>query len=221
MKKFITCSFIYLASLNLLSQNDSTFCEIGLNATAFVNQYLDFDNNDNDILSPYILIAEKKFGCIGLRGGLGLDTFTDKEFPDDDNGNTSLRVTETDLSARLGLVWYTDVSPRWSFRYGVDATFGYMSSKSKTVSVNLFGDEVTTLIKSDSNDAGGGPFFFAQFNLNKRVSLATEVTGYFTLVTEVSKEENSEFPQFNDEDKNQSYGFSILPPTALFITWRF
>ena len=204
-----------------LNAQDTAYSELGLNATAFVNQYLDFGNDDDDFMSPFVLTYDQFFGGFGARIGLGLFTSSANQVPDDDNGNTSLRVTTANFNGRLGAWKQKNLGEKWTIRGGIDLVYQHQMDASKTISTDFFGQEVTTEVETNTRMTGAGPFVFVQFHLSPTVSLGTEMTAYFLTGKEKFTSTNSQFPEFDDEDVSELYQFDLGAPTALFFSVRF
>lgn len=201
---------------------DSTFKELGLNATPFVNQYLDFGSGNGEFSSPYMITYEQKFGKLGGRIGLGLVSKNTSDKPtNDEPSEPTFNQNNTSLDARLGAVLYMNLSNRWSLKYGIDALIELDRNKNWTVVRNLFGQEVTNTNSVNQWNSGIAPFVFVQFHITKQFSLATELLGNATYGEKITKTESSEFPDFNTRQETTEFKFNIAPPTALYFIFRF
>jgi hypothetical protein len=218
----IICIFSFCQSA--FGQSDSSrhkFTELGLNATAFVNQYLDFGDDINELTSPYILTYERRLGKYGFRAGIGIDGKRDIEEPE--NGLSTaptLNITEVNLNLRSGWVNYISLSRRWDLKWGTDLTFGYNNNKNWTEVTNLFGDRVTSTNSDLTWDVGVNPFIFAQFHLSERFSLATELLLDISYRQSVTKTQSTEFPEFDVRQESSGIRYIINPPIALFFIFR-
>ncbi|MFM9984229.1 MAG: hypothetical protein ACKVOK_03305 [Flavobacteriales bacterium] len=222
MKKALFLSICFAAfGFSAKAQESNSFFEIGLNATPFVSQYLDFNSDDNDIISPYMLTAERRLDRIGFRLGLGVVSTNRLEQPDDDNTEPKIRFKSTVLAARGGLVLYKDISKRFSLKYGADLYFMRDGNVSETTTVGFFGNEEVSTVTSAFNEYGLSPFLFLQLHVTPNFSLGTELLAKFSYSEGVEKEENTQFPEFNDEQKTKTGGFRIDAPTSLFFILRF
>lgn len=195
--------------------------EIGLNATAFINQYLDFGSGNGELTSPYVLTLEKRFGKFGIRAGFGVDGNRDKEDPP--NGEPTaptLNIHELQLNARTGLVLYQPLSPRWDLKYGCDAAFGYDQNKNWTEITNFFGERVVNTNSDLEWSLGLNPFVFAQFHLSDKFSLATELLLDISYRQVVEKTQSSEFPEFDVRQQTTGLRYGLNPPIALFFIFR-
>ncbi len=221
MKPLFSFILFVATSLSAIAQTAVSFNEIGLNATPFINQYLDFNKDSNDVLSPYMISYEHRFNKLGFRVGLGLFSSDDLHQPDDDNTEPSIRNTTTNFSIRTGAVFYKDITQKFSLKYGLDAFFKYNLDKSVTSTTDLFGAKQIVSISDLSYEVGLSPFVFIQFHLSPHCSLGTELLGRLSYLRETTKEDDSKFPDFSDEQTSKGTRFSIDPPTALFFIFRF
>jgi hypothetical protein len=224
MKFLIACILVLNCSLVSLAQmgsRDSSFFEIGLNATAFVNQYLDFGSGNGEFSSPFILTLERRFGKAGIRMGLAADGARDKQEPENGQPTSPVfNIAELQLNARAGVVLYQNLSPRWDLKYGCDIAFGYDNRKNWTEVTNFFGQ----IVKNTNTDLvwnlGLNPYLFAQFHLNEKFSLGTELIMNLSYTQSVEKIQSSEFPQFDVRQESNGMRYSINPPIALFFIFR-
>lgn len=222
MKKVLFL-LIFSATFGFTSnaQESDTFFEIGLNATPFVSQYLDFNSDNNDVISPYMITAEQRLNRIGFRVGLGVIATNRLEQPDDDNTEPKVRFKSTVLAARGGMVLYKDISKRFSMKYGADLYFMRNSDIRKTTTIGFFGNEEVSTITSSLNEFGLSPFLFLQLHITPNFSLGTELLAKFSYSEGLQKEENTQFPDFDDLQKTKTGGFRIDAPTSLFFILRF
>ncbi|MBX7050720.1 MAG: hypothetical protein K1X54_01650 [Flavobacteriales bacterium] len=223
MKKFVVRVFAALCMfpVGAIAQ-DTTFHEIGLNATPFVNQYLNLGAGTNFVASPYMLTYEYRFGCMGGRFGIGATATKNTTNPVNDKPTEpALHSTSNTMNLRLGVVLYKDLSKRWSLKYGVDGVFSQSATKNWTVVSDLFGQEITSTTSNKNWRAGGAPFIFAQWHITDHFSLGTEVMAVVTVGNDVTKVTNTAFPEFDTSQKSSSVNFTIDPPTALFFIFRF
>lgn len=208
--------------MHIASAQDSTFKELGLNATPFINQYLDFGSGNGEFSSPYMITYEQKFGKLGSRIGLGIISRNKNDKPTNDNLTEPEFHTNTlSLDARLGAVLYKNLSNRWDLKYGLDGTISLDNNKNWTVVKNVFGQEVTNTNSIMDWQSGLAPFVFVQFHVTKHFSLATELIGTATYGERVTKVQSSEFPEFDTRQESTSINFNIAPPTALYFIFRF
>jgi hypothetical protein len=202
-------------------QADSARMELGLNATAFVNQYLDLGSGNGEFSSPYIFTFEHRPGKYGYRIGIGLDGDHNNNSPENDDPNVpDLHTASTILNTRAGLVCYKNLSRRWDLKYGCDIIYGFDRNKSWTEVVNLFGTKVTTTNSTVSWNAGIEPYLFAQFHLTNHFSVGTELLFVTDYKHTMIRSESTEFSQFNTHQESTSIRYHINPPLALFFIFR-
>ena len=220
-------STVIVIAISLLTQamclaQDTTFKEIGLNATPFANQYFNLGAGDNFISSPYMLTYEQRFGMYGGRFGVGATASRSTDNPVNDKPTEpSLHFSSSSMNLRLGVVRYKDLSKRWSLKYGVDAVFAQEATKSWTIVSDLFGQEIISTTSSNNWNAGCSPFFFAQWHVTEHFSLGTEILATLTYGSNTDKVINTAFPEFDTSQKSTAINFNIEPPTALFFLFRF
>lgn len=220
-------SFIIIAlciHIPAAGQKDSVnikFTELGFNATAFVNQYLDFGDDSGELTSPYILTFEKRLGRFGFRTGIGIDGNRDKEEPENGlNTSPTLNIAEIQLNLRAGWVNYINLSRRWDLKWGADLAFGYDDSRNWTEVTNFFGEHVKNTNTQLTWNFGINPFVFAQFHLADRFSLGTEVLLDLSYRESVVKTQSTEFPEFDVRQESSGIRYVIKPPVALFFIFR-
>jgi hypothetical protein len=224
LKMKLRSAFLFIFTLKAfcVSAQDTTFKELGLNATPFVNQYLDFGSGNGEFSSPYMITYEQRFGKLGSRIGFGVFANQTAEKPvNGKETDPEFRISTLQLDARWGAVMYKKLSRRWDLKYGLDATVSIDNSKNWTEVLNLFGDVVTNTNSVDEWSAGFSPFVFAQFHISDHFSLGTELVGIAAYGETITKVQSSEFPQFDTRQENTFNRFSIQPPTALFFIFRF
>lgn len=206
---------------SIASAQDSTFVEMGINATPFVNQYLDFGSGNGEFSSPYMITYEQKFGRLGSRVGLGIVANNRNDMPI--NGKPTepeFHESSNKLDARWGAVLYKHLSKHWDLKYGIDAVFTLDKDKNWTVVKNVFGEEVTNTNSLITWQGGLAPFLFVQFHFTDHFSIATELIGRATYGEIVTKVHSSEFPEFATRQESRTMNFNIAPPIALYFIFR-
>jgi len=172
-------------SQDILTESDVSNSEydqqIGINSTALISQLINFSSNFSVFNSNYIFTYKKRKGNKNFRLGVGGGFFFEKE-DSDKRSNVSIRL-------RLGRERFTDISKRWRVYYGGDFKIDFDNTSA------FFLDEP---IRRYS--LGGGPVCGLQFNINSRLSLATEAS--YDLMA---------FAQTNDGDNSWGIntGFSV------------
>lgn len=221
MKLQVTFILIIFFTFGVLNAQDSTFKEIGLNATPFVNQYLDFGSGNGEFSSPYMITYEQRFGRLGSRVGVGLVGNNNMDKPV--NGVPTEPVFhQNDLSfdARWGVLMYKEISKKWNLKYGLDAIVSIDNNKNWTEVKNVFGDLVTNTNSQVIYETGLSPFVFVQFQISDHFSIGTELVGRAARFENITKVQSSEFPQFDSRQESTGTSFSIAPPTALYFIFR-
>lgn len=223
IKKTLFQSFVLILFFPLLGKSqDTTFHEIGFNATPFMNQYLNLGAGSTFVSSPYIITYERRFGRFGARFGAGATISQSQENPVNDKPTEpTFHFNNTSLDLRLGCVLYKSLSKRWSLKYGMDLTYGNASSKNWTEVNDLFGGVIKTTNEDLSWNTGISPFIFAQWHITEHFSIGTELTASLKSSFTELKTTNSQFSDFDTTQKSSSTSFTIHPPTALFFIFRF
>ncbi len=220
--KHLSTFLLFVLLVNKSFAQDSTFVELGINATPFVNQYLDFGSGDGEFSSPYMITYERKFGKLGSRVGLGVIANNSNDKPI--NGKPTepeFHRSAMQLDARLGAVLYKSLSNRWNLKYGMDAVVTVNNNKNWTVVRNVFGELVINTNSINEWQGGLAPFLFVQFHITKHFSIATELIGRATYGEIVTKVHSSEFPEFATRQESTTMNFNIAAPTALYLIFRF
>jgi hypothetical protein len=218
MKTFsLTLCVIFCCSFGqMAAQND---LRLGVNAAPLVRQF--FSLSDEPVaLNPYILIAEYKLNSFGLRAGVGFNNSFDTQLPDSNEGTPEIETTSNAMNFRVGYVGYRPLANKWQLKYGADVFYWNTKLDITTITTDFFGNQQTAQAMSATNEYGVSPFLFLQWNINDRLSLATEVLASVSFANDLVQEENSQFPEFNDTDESNRIAYNILPPTALFLIFR-
>lgn len=212
--------FVFLCCATIVkAQQDSSFFEIGINAFRLVDRIGGGSNNQN--INPYLFTAEYSFGKIGLRAGAGIDKMSRENLPAPVNGNTTLTADSNYTNLRFGLVYYKNLTAKWSMKTGID----YMSAKEEKSVETSFPDPnegtITNLLESTRKESGISPFFHIQYHVSPRVSLGTELLCNITSWKQTDTSSNSQFPITDTEQEQQGKSFVFQAPSALFLSVRF
>jgi hypothetical protein len=156
----------------------------------------------------------------GLRAGVGFNNSFDTQLPDTNEGTPEIETTTNAMNFRLGYVGYRPLASKWQLKYGADVFYWNTKLDITTITTDFFGNQQTAQAMSATNEYGLSPFLFLQWNINDRLSLATEVLASVSFANDLVQEENSQFPEFNDTDESNRIAYNILPPTALFLIFR-
>jgi len=218
MRTLLLASFAVLISLNTWAQSDSSYFEVGVNAFRLIGVP---KATPAHLLNPYLLHAEFGNGKIGARFGLGMNFRSETEQPNATNGNSSFSDDTTSLDLRVGLVLAKNLSPRWSFKYGLDLFISSARRSYTSVVRDVDGLLVESTTESSRSETGGGLFVFPQFHITKRVSIATELNLLYASTLSEGSTTSSDFPEFNTVVSKEGSYFSLRPPTALFLIIRF
>lgn len=214
--------FIFLLLLGLTTftraQSDTAFFEIGINAFRLVDR---IGNSNTKNINPYLFTAEYSFGKIGLRAGAGIDRFSRKDLPAPVNGNTTLTADSSYSDFRFGLVYYKNLTSRWSMKAGIDYVTGTDKGSIETSFPDPNGKTITNLVEFERKESGVSPFVFLQYHFSSRVSIGTEILCNITSWKRTESSKNSEFPSTNTNKEQEGKSFVIQAPSALFLSIRF
>lgn len=202
-----------ISSCALYSQSsDKPFYkhEIGLNVTDLLNTLLNSSaTNDNSI---YTFIYKRRTNeKKAIRTGFGLQILQNSN---DSNSQTGFRViSRTNLNARVGLEWRTNISNKFDLLYGIDFLGGYSQSESTFFDFNGRIENNNTGIS-----IGSGPILGIQFHISDRMSISTETTLYyvFSMNKQRSSENGNQFINTNSENSI----FQHTLPSSLFFHVR-
>jgi hypothetical protein len=192
---------------------------IGVNVAPLIRQFFSL-SDEPAAVNPYILIGEYQLTEFGLRAGLGFNNTYGKQLPDPLEGTPEI-ITETMANNfRLGYVRYRPLSQKWQLKYGADVFMAHIKSAISTTTTDFFGQKHTAKASTVSLEYGVSPFLFLQWDLNDRLSLGTEVLATLSYRNDVTKEENTQFPDRDDIDESNSIKYNILAPTSVFLIYR-
>ncbi len=167
--------------------------QLGLNATQFVNTFFSFNENQGNPGS-YLLHFKSIKNQQAFRLGLG---FALSKTTTDVDVNQGERVNKNNfINLRIGYEWHVPLTRRWLTYFGFDALVGFSNFKSEFDPG--FG-RITT--ESENLNLGGGGVAGVQFNINERISLATESTLYFVHRNSTTEQRFPDQP--GSEDKKQ------------------
>jgi hypothetical protein len=181
MKTNLTSLFVVLLMLSthLLSAQDhvSPKNSVGINATGFVANYLNFGGNVQTN-NPYIFIYNRDIGPGTIRFGFDINgNITD----DNRFVNNTADLRESQWDARLGYSWSKEISKRFDLIYGADLIYGESNFYRKTKQ-NFWTQtgiqSVDNITINDTKTYGAGPIAGIQFNVNEKIALYTEARLY-------------------------------------------
>lgn len=211
--------------LSLFAQKDTTAKqlpikqhELALNFTFLVKQVIDFGNTSFPI-SPYGL-SYKYMGAKnhGVRTGLGISYSSSSELHDDPD-LTDRKFSSMSTNLRVGYEYRVVLGRSWSLFTGFDVICDVASTKSKTESTFQIAD-----LKTNKFAFGGGPVLGIQVHFNKRISLFTESTLFFTTGKEKSTDKFTSVanPDFSSEEvtTTQLSKLNFVLPTSIYLAVR-
>ena len=181
MKKLITLILVIffgqaVHSQNPVQKNDTIVYrhEFGLDATSFIKQFLNLNINGGQIPYPvYYLTYRLHSKKSNLRAGFGGEYTRKNARP----SSPSSPSREYDLTKsfyyRVGYEYINKINDRWSIFYGMDLRPSVFYNKNDNINQSLGFTVGTT---SNTKTIGLAPLLGARFQINKRLSLSTEVS---------------------------------------------
>lgn len=221
MKKlFLACLFVSLSVFSQ-AQKDSTSLELGLNVIRLTNFLGLVDNpTDYEDWNPYMFTAGYNAKRFHMRYGLGYSSVYRVEEPTDANGQSTFDTTHKVTDMRFGVGLNFNLSPKWTFKLGVDYFIAKRFSSYEAKFKDLNGELIENVREMNYREKGIAPFLFIQYELASRVSLGTELLWRMSSYTLSDRDlSNGNSAQINKEFSGAKR--LIMAPTALFIQVRF
>jgi len=150
--------------------------EFGLDATGFLKQFLNFDNNQQlttTYTPTYYLTYRRHFSGVNLRIAVGGSFMNNQLAPPYPSDSTKYFDQGYSLYASIGFEFYSNLTKKWQVYYGLDFRTSIIYSKDDYQFQNNFyvqGEEAKSEI------FGIAPFLGIRFKLTKRLSILTEAS---------------------------------------------
>ncbi|MEN9639177.1 MAG: hypothetical protein RLZZ262_1045 [Bacteroidota bacterium] len=218
MNKLTLCCFFMILCISQLAQAQGEW-QIGLNAAPLTRQIFNISNQPL-AANPYVFILEYQRAPLGGRLGIGLNNTYDHQMADAIEGTPEIITTNNAMNFRLGVVKYRPLAEKWQLKYGLDFYYWNTHAEVRTLTTDFFGKEYQASAKTISNELGLSPFLFLQWNVSPRLSLATELLGSVGFTNNLIQESNEQFPEFDDTDESNTIKYNLMPPTALYLIYR-
>jgi len=219
MKKIILFIWVMCFVSIINAQNtDSlkiTKNEIGIDATSFIKNILDFSQNGNYYVNTYLVSYKRFFNKTAFRFGLGVN-YSTKQDTGGYNSNSNYKNENFSINTRYGVEFRQDFWGKWSFYYGADFIFGY----SQSISHNFSSSNGTPDTKRKGFDIGGGPILGLEFYINKKLSLSTEGSLYY-IYSKTDTKYEYENPEFNKQALSETNNMNISVPISIFVKYKF
>lgn len=197
------------------NKEHSTSHEVGFNSIATLKQILNFSNNNTSAESPYMAMYKLGLGKHYFRFSLGGNQSQKLEQIEGFLDSKTLR--KIDLYSRLGYERQKQASKRIRLSYGIDAVY----EMHDVTSIQDSGLDKAFSIENEKA-FGGGPFLGFNFQFNKHFAIYTESALYYTYSIGIKQKDFTNNPDFKDtENASYSSKTSFLPPTALFLLYKF
>jgi hypothetical protein len=183
--------------------------EIGIDATMFVKQYLNFASSEYYIYSPstYLLSYKRIHNKHALRFAFNCYYEVKK-----DTGGYSSNTGNTDknryFDARLGYEFRNHIGKRWMYYYGFDLSAGYTHRVQHNMGTSYGTPDWIHNIKR----IGGGPILGFQFYFNNRLSVSTEASLYILYSKDNVDFKYEDFPEQNTKELHEFTQVLFSPP---------
>lgn len=228
MKKILLSGALALSTLGAFAQEVTDpfvtyHNEFGLDATGFLRQFFNVDNNLNgsNYYPTYYLTYRRKFAKGNIRfafGGSYANTDQPSPYPNDKNKYGS---TAYGLDLRIGWEFKTEISKRWQAFYGLDFRPSFFSQKNDAP---YFNGGYANGMESKGQNYGFAPVLGLRFKLTNRLSILTEasLSMNFQKVTNrqyfISPNNQEPVPPEQKTEQTRMYT-SFNQPLAVFITF--
>jgi hypothetical protein len=221
MKKLFTALLFLFLSGFLSAQKDSTSLELGLNAIRITNFLGLVDNPaEYEDWNPYMFTAGYNAKRFHMRYGLGYKSVYRVEEPTDANGQSTFDTTAKVIDMRFGIGGQVSLSPKWTFKLGIDYFIANRFTSYEAKFKDLNGELIENVREMNYQERGVAPFLFIQYNVAKRVSLGTELLWRMSSYTLTDRDlSNGNSAQINKEFAGSKR--LVMAPSALFIQVRF
>jgi len=204
------------------AQTDSGYVEVGMNAMRLLTFAGNQQGSSNpEIWNPYLFTIEGSMKKFGLRFGFSKYNYTNTELPVGVNGLTRYDNDTSSTDMRIGLLYNFNLDSKWTLKLGVD----YVSSKRERIERVEFkegesNEDVVTEETIVVKESGFSPFVNIQYHITPRVSLSTELLWRITTYTDkqLATDTRTDFSVDRNFEGKRNF---IMPPTALFLTYRF
>ncbi|MFM7728119.1 MAG: hypothetical protein ACKO7B_15565 [Flavobacteriales bacterium] len=221
MKKTLLSLTVFLSSFISHAQSDSSYFELGLNAIKLTN-FLGVadDAAKQDDWNPYMLTANYGRNKLALRCGMGYSSSFRVEEPTPANGESTFDTTAKTMDFRFGVGREFSLSPKWTFRMGLDYFVANRFSSYEAKFKDHDGELIENVREISYKEKGVAPFLFVQYNFTSRVSCGTELLYRISAYTMSDKDISSG----NSTQINKDYTGAkrnLMAPSALFIQIRF
>ena len=221
MKKLFTALLFLFLSGFLSAQKDSTSLELGLNAIRITNFLGLVDSPaEYEDWNPYMFTAGYNAKRFHMRYGLGYKSVYRVEEHTDANGQSTFDTTSKVIDMRFGIGGQVSLSPKWTFKLGIDYFIANRFTSYEAKFKDLNGELIENVREMNYQERGVAPFLFIQYNVAKRVSLGTELLWRMSSYTLTDRDlSNGNSAQINKEFAGSKR--LVMAPSALFIQVRF
>lgn len=221
MKNLFLVFLFLCSSIILRAQEDSKSLELGLNVIRLTNFLgLVDDPSEYEDWNPYMFTAGYNAKRFHMRYGMGYKSVYRVEEPTDANGQSTFDTTSKVIDMRFGIGGQFNLSPKWTFKMGVDYFIANRFASYEAKFKDLNGELIENVREMNYREKGIAPFLFVQYDVASRVSLGTELLWRMSSYTLTDRDlSNGNSAQINKEFAGAKR--LVMAPTALFVQVRF
>jgi hypothetical protein len=221
MKNLFLVLLFLCSSIILRAQEDSKSLELGLNVIRLTNFLgLVDDPSEYEDWNPYMFTAGYNAKRFHMRYGMGYKSVYRVEEPTDANGQSTFDTTSKVIDMRFGIGGQFNLSPKWTFKMGVDYFIANRFASYEAKFKDLNGELIENVREMNYREKGIAPFLFVQYDVASRVSLGTELLWRMSSYTLTDRDlSNGNSAQINKEFAGAKR--LVMAPTALFVQVRF
>jgi len=187
-----------------------SFHEIGISLSSLFNILI--NGNTGSSVNPYLFTYKFVSNHSALRTGFG---FTSSRTTSNSDTLQDFTIKNSTFDCRLGYEYQVIIHKKWRAGFGADAIYNNSNSSQRSLTALDIVHEDTK-----SFTIGGGPVVTVQFEINRRILLATETTLYFHYKEQTVSETFDQFPEFNTSQTSIITHTELTPPTALYLAIR-
>lgn len=228
MKHFILTIILTTTSIAIFSQDSirtkKFHNEFGIDATAFIKQFLNFDNGQfsDQHSSTYYLTYRRHFNCGNIRFAIG-GSYSDNDIsPAFQVDSNKYHYNSYSVSSRIGWEFFSNLSKRWQTFYGVDfrQSISYIKNDAP-----YWNGGYANGYESKSSNYSITPLLGFRFRLNNRLSLSTEASFSFNFQQSSNRKYfipvAGQYPQLQDivSPDTKKIATSFSQPISLFLTF--
>lgn len=195
--------------------------QLGINASYFISQFINFDGYGYNEYPPYMLTYRRICEPGNIRVAIGAEYNSEEVESRYDYDSTIYTNVDYNFAVTAGWEWDVAVSKRWWIYYGADLGT-YMLFENNEA--DNFSDGYAEATESKDIRLSVGPFVGIRFDLTPRISLTTETSlKVYHGAVDVHRSftpSSADYPALPDETEPtvKSTFTTYLPPYTLILT---